>query len=143
MEIEPKYDNDQIITLLDNYFRASPRPMPWPEIRREMKTEATVNALERLLWGVVTGYGGGHADAPRRDEPEWPQGLEHARTGYVWHEREVRVLRSALGGEGQQRDPVVDIAYIATTLARTELEVVEKWDQLNKDALGREGFFSS
>jgi len=103
-----------------------------------MGVEATPKMLERLLWAVVTGYGSRTADGRRRDA--LPPCVRR-RSGLSWLPREDHALRMALGGEGRQRTPPCDADYISAVLRRTPEEVVQRWDQLNSDALSREGFF--
>lgn len=134
---EYKYSDKQINTLLDHYFRDQPRPAPWPIIARAMGTPGTWNGLDDLLWKIVTGYTGHAADGPRRAAPV--RG-EH-RAGLTWWPREDNALHAALRGEGQRRQPPCDIDYIATVLGRPVEEVAARWEWLNKDELGRAGFF--
>lgn len=135
-----KYSNEQVIILLDNYFRDAYRPAPFEAISDKMGVTNSSTAISRLLWGVVTGYGGA-CDLTLRLAPEWPKGAERCRSGRRWWTREDHALRNALAGEGQRRKPPLTVAYIATVLARTEEEVELRWEEINKDALGRKGFF--
>ncbi|MBU0846515.1 hypothetical protein KKH23_04945 [Patescibacteria group bacterium] len=138
-QTEAKYTGSQIDLLLDLFFRDHPRPMPWPHIARAMGVLATPKALDRLLWGVVTGYPGHDAHGPRREYA--PTGPRVCRAGRAWLQREDRLLREALAGEGQLRQPPCDVAHVADVLARPAAEVTARWIELNADRLGREGFF--
>lgn len=130
------YNTKQVFLLLDLYFRAAPRQTPWPVIAAAMGDPAFVNGLDDLFWKIVTGYAGNQADGPRR---VMPRRTEH-RAGRLWYVREDNALRAALGGEGQRRQPPCDVKYIANILARPVAEVQARWNELNKDKLGRSGF---
>lgn len=132
-----EYTDSQVDVLLDMYFRDSPRNAPWPAIATAMGVECNQNALERLLWGVVTGYGGKDPEGPRLEYVPTP--ARDVRTGRVWYSRETKCLGKALRGAGQQRNPPVDIRYIAAVLARTREEVSEKWEEM-KNPTGMPGF---
>jgi hypothetical protein len=133
------YEPWQIDRLLNLYFRNQPRPAPWGDIAEAMQVEFNPVAHDRLLWGVVTGYPGNTAEGPRKEYT--PTSARIDRTGFVWYAREDKLVRAALGGQGQRRQPPCDVAFVARVLARPEAEVAERWAHLQKDALGREAFF--
>jgi len=43
-------------------------------------------------------------------------------------------------GEGQRRDPPCCVNYVAAVLARTVIEVQERWTPINSDTLNCTGF---
>lgn len=132
-----EYTNEQLVVLVDLFFRDSPRPAPWPAIAKAMGVEGTTEtALERLLWGIVTGYSGNDADCARRRVITRHPDDTFGRAFAPWHAREDKYLRKALGGEGQNRLPPVDMEYVATVLARKPAEVAKRWAHI-QDPLGR------
>lgn len=132
------YTDEQRFTLVDLYLRDHRRATPWPVIAQAIDApDVTDTALERLLWGIVTGYTPPHDDGPRRPAPVRPAGAATKRKSTTWQEREDNLLKHALGGAGQRREPPVDARYIAAVLARTEAEVVVRWGMLTADPLGR------
>ena len=138
---EYKYTDRQITTLLDLYFRDHPRPAPWYIMVSAIDDENISSyAIDRIIWGAVTGYPGREATGERRAAPQWPLGHALCRAGRKWHQREDNALRAALGGEGQRRNPPCCTTYIATVLARPVLEVQERWATINGDTLGRTDF---
>ena len=145
-ETQNRYTGEQVDLLLDMYFRDHSRPVPYSTIARAMVVVATVatalpslKALDRFLWGIITGYSGRDANGPRRKYSPGPN--RQNRIGCVWFPREDRALFSALAGDGQLRKPPCDVAYISAVLARSVVEVEARWRGLNVDVLGREGFF--
>ena len=139
----PKWPDEHKTTLITMRYRDATRPAPWGVIADTLgvkggsKRVATV--LERLLWGMVTGYPGRDRHGAPPPPPVWAK--PNYRSGLGWRKPEQDALREALEGEGQVRQPPVDIAYIAAVLGRTKSEVQAEWKRMNGDQLGRQGFF--
>ena len=132
------YTDAHIDVLLDLYFRDAPRATPFPMIADAMELPGHESGLDDLLWKVTTGYRGTKAHGPRR---EYVSGAARpCRARMAWWPREDSTLRNALAGEGQERDPPCDVAYIAAVLARPVKEVAAHWASLRADPLGRPGF---
>jgi hypothetical protein len=130
MPTENEYTDEQLTTLIELYFRDFHRPMPYRVIAERMGVHRGQNAMQRLLWGVCTGYGGvGTVSGTnyRRTALRWPEGLEEYRAGATWWPREDRALGHALERKGQERTPACDTAYIAAVLARPLAEVEARW----------------
>ena len=136
MRTKRRYADDQIDILLDCYFRPGPRPAPWPVAAERMGLPRGDSAgLDDLLWKVVTGCAGNDPEGPRR---VYCPGARRNRAGEAWLPREVKALEMALAGDGQRRNPPVDMAYIAAVLARPVAEVEAHWRKLHPP---RRGFF--
>ena len=130
------YSDLQIDTMLNMYFRNHQRPAPWRQIAEAMGPDIEPKPLERLLWGLITGY---RRDGKRRVYT--PTFLREDRARWPWYQRETDALQAALSGEGQRRQPPCDIPYIAGVLARRSLsEVSHMWNVIHVDSLGRTGF---
>ena len=127
----------EVDLVLDLYFRDHRRPTPLARIA-EVSGLVNENAVNCLLWRVCTGYGGNVAECMRRTYTPHPG--RASRAGRWWWPREDAMLRNALEGDGQLRQPPCDIAYIAAVLARPCAEVEERWAALKRDPLDREGF---
>lgn len=135
-----QYTDKQIDTLLDLYFRAGSRPAPWPmiadamEVPRPSLLPGTTNPLERLLWGIVTGYTGSKPNCKRRVYK--PTTARTDRTGWVYQQRENEAIRAALNGQGRLREPPCDEDYIAAVLARSIAEIKARWEEMNPVGFG-------
>ena len=144
------YTNGQIDILLNHYFRDAFRAMPFPVLAEEMglgdevPVKGWAAALNRVLWGLFTGYGNpvdpDEPTGPRQCRVYAPTGGRWPRNYKPWYTREDTALRHALGGEGQDREPPVDVAYIARVLQRDPTEVRQRWGALTAHVLGRSGF---
>ena len=133
------YTPEQIDILLNCFFRDHRRHMPWKQIAERMGPDVEAGPLERLLWGIITGYGGNTEDGPRRAYAA--TATRERRTGWTWYARETAAMQAALTGAGRKRTPPCDIAYVAAVLQRDESEVQAKWNEMNADPLGRDGGF--
>lgn len=132
-----RYTDKQLDTLLNEYFREGARARPYPAIAVAMGV-SNPKALDDLVWKIVTGYAGNNAAGPRRVYVATAN--RRSRAGAAWTKRDDDALRAALTGEGQQRKPPCDLAYIADVLARPVEEVDAHWKQISGDPLGRPGF---
>lgn len=133
-----QYTPEQIDTILNARLR-HPRATPWPAIYPMVGLTYEGDndtRLERVVWGVATGYGEKCPDDPDKRMRLWyqPTEVRVCRHGLPWTAEDARLLALARG-EGQLRVPPVDAAYVARVLARRTSEVEAKWDPL-----GRKGF---
>ena len=135
-----KYTVLQIDTLLNGYYRKGARHKPWPDIAKEIGMVATPTALDRLRWGIITGYGARISDTMRKRRQYHATMTRVGRVGWDWEVREVADLKTILEGAGRMREPVCDVEFAAVVLARSVEEVAAKWKEI-KDPLDRKGFF--
>lgn len=137
-----RYTEAEKCQILALRFRDKPRPAPWQAIAKNLGVVVGDMSIERVLWGAYTGYPTDNdAAGIPRDALTWPRGREHCRAGDKWRKPEIEALHAALAGEGQRRNPPLDVAYIAQVLARTEDEVACQWAREKEDPLRRTGFF--
>lgn len=129
--------------LLDLYFRDCPRPMPYPDIAKELGC-TNLKGLEDMVYMNVTGYSSFKIEGTKKCERREykPTRYREDRSGRKWYKREDDALKLAMSPEnaGQtKRVPRCDVAYIASVLSRPEAEVAKRL-QLFVNPSGPQGF---